>query len=156
MPLDTLSVGLNLRMTSAVDSHSRKLKDDFGRNYVQQFTIGSGAANRANKGYADVRTLNGTETLDLSGSLTNGVGDTCAFTQVKFLYVRHLGTSGTLTVDTEVTNGATTLVKSIVLQAGDEFLVRWSAGRAITAGTADLLRITSSTNLDYEIAIAGE
>jgi len=157
MALDTFQITTHFSniSTSNGSTGSQKKRDEFSRNAQTAYAIGSGVQ-KANKGWSDARTLSGTETLDLAGALINGVGDACVFSSIKGLYIRNTGTSGTLTIDTGVANGATALFGSINLGPGEEVVFQWRNGKTVTPATADLLRFVSTASLVYEISIAGE
>jgi hypothetical protein len=155
-----LTTGIRYQATAENTSGSRKRQDKIDQNGTTEFTIGSAAAQAANKEFHDTRTLNNTtENLDLSGALTNGIGESIVFTKVRSFYAKNLETSvSNVKFDTDVANGANTLFDAFTLAPGERVLFEWPtlAGKAITAATADLIRATTTGNCQYEIGIAGE
>ena len=75
-------------------------------NQVLSLSSGTGS-NAADEAWGDQRTLSTTsETLDLSGSLTNAFGTTVAFVEVRTIYIRHTGSTGVLTIGNAASNQA--------------------------------------------------
>lgn len=137
----------------------------FAPNYV--FTDGSGA-NQANKVWSDTRTLaaSANEDLDLNGSsLIDAFGVAMAFTKIKaIIVVADAANTNDVVVGGAASNGfispfgaATDKVK--VRPGGMMVLVDPSAaGYAVTAATADLLRVTNGgagTGVNYTIFLIG-
>lgn len=130
-----------------------------------EFTTGAGA-NGANEFFSDTRTLadSASESLDLAGSLTNGLGVTVALARVKFIYIKNKSTTQVLSVGGAASNqfinwvgDATDIVK--LRPGGFLLLVAPDAtGYAVTAGTGDLLKIANGAagaSTDYDIVIGG-
>jgi hypothetical protein len=136
------------------------------------FTDGSGAG-QANKIYVRGSAGTGTQAqsvntdIDLSGSLTDDLGNSVVFTQIKAIIVAVPATNpGTLTVGPAASNGFTGpfsgTTPAIVLPATEaaRFAVaRYGAtGWTVTAGTGDLLRIASAATAGtylYDLVIIG-
>lgn len=131
-------------------------------------TLGSGTgANQANQVFHDRRTLalSTGETLDLSGGLTNGLGQTCTFTKVKILWILAATTNvNDVVVSVPAANGfvspfnaAADAVK--VKPGGMLLLVAPDAnGYGVTADTADLLTVTNGgagTAVTYDVILVG-
>lgn len=123
-------------------------------------------ANANDRVFADQRTVNASsnDSLDLSGSLADGLGGTAVFAKVKGLYVYAAsGNTNNVVITRPASNGL-----PIFSAAGDAFPLRPGAmflwlspdltGVAVTAGTGDLLDLTNSgagTSVTYDIVILG-
>ncbi len=86
------NIGFTINKTN-VSLNDTGSSQGFGTS-VQRSAIGTGA-NNFNEGYCAVRTLNAntSETLDLSGSLVNLLGETIAFARVYGLSIELLNTA---------------------------------------------------------------
>lgn len=116
---------------------------------TQTITDGT-AANQANKVYRAYRSLAATtsETLDLSGSLTNFHGDTVAFTGIKSLTIAIVAPDGTkkLTVGNAASNSFQGPLSSSATQDvySDMEWKNWSAGGfPVANGSTDNLKINN-------------
>lgn len=131
------------------------------------WTIASGTGSgQADKVYSAQRTLaaSATEDLDLAAVLAGVFGDTLSMAKIKAVFVQAAGGN---TNDVQVTrpaaNGVPLFIAAgdgIALGPGQTFL--WCAptgnGKAVTAGTGDLLTVTNSagvTGVTYNIIIIG-
>lgn len=134
----------------------------------QRVTITDGAtANKASQVWGDTRTLtsSATEALDLSGSLTNGVGASVALTRVIAIGISAAAAnSSTITVGGAASNawepwagaaGDTIKIRPggcLILTAPD------ATGLAVVAGTADQLKIlndSGAASATYSIFLMG-
>lgn len=137
---------------------------------VYQAVLSSGTGvGQADLLFHDQRTLSAsaTENLDLSGSLADAFGATLAFVKVKaIVFVAASTNTNNVIVGGDVTNtffpmfGAET--DSLILRPGATFAliagVGDSTGYAVTAGTADLLKVTNSagtTGVTYDVYVFG-
>jgi hypothetical protein len=124
---------------------------------------GTGQANKAWRDGDRSILASASENLDLSGTLTDRLGQPVVFTAIKALVVRPKSTNVTnLVLGAAAANpwapllGATgtltCLPGFVYLIAGDV-----GAGYAVTAGTGDILKIANggATDLLYDIAIVG-
>ena len=152
----TLSSALDLGSASSIELLEETLK----------LATGTGAS-QGNQVFSDTRSLgaSSSEELDLSGSLTNGLGVTVSFSRVVVMIVRGAAANGdTFTVGGSAANGFDTWV----LAAGDAVTVRPggtlclvtpdSTGYAVTAATGDLLKITNNDAAaagNYDIVLIG-
>lgn len=113
--------------------------------------------------FGDSRTLSTTnETLDLSGSLANGIGGTAVFVEVRLIYIRNTHATGTLTVGNATAPAyaglfPTSTYTMIVPPGG---FVCWYApkdgyGLTVTATTGDGLKIDASAAITYDIVLGG-
>lgn len=128
------------------------------------FAQGTGAG-QVDKLYVYRGTLaaSASDTLDLSGSLTDPVENACVFVKVKGVYVRQVATDGYtstgITVAATVTNSAAAW--NIPLKRGGVFLLFDPSATGlftVTAGTGDLFKITNAdgaNGADYFVAICG-
>jgi hypothetical protein len=123
------------------------------------------AADQSDRIFTDTRTISAsaTDSLDLSGALTNAFG-TVTFARIKAVLVK---ASASNTNNVNVTRPASNGVP-LFLAASDGIAVRpggcfmWVApdvtGVAVTAGTGDLLDIVNSaggTSVVYDIVVIG-
>ncbi|MEZ0155261.1 MAG: hypothetical protein AB9Q22_10230 [Candidatus Reddybacter sp.] len=122
--------------------------------------------NQANQMFTDQRTvaLSTTDTLDLSGTLVNNLGQTVALTKVKALIISAaVGNGSTLTVGGNVNAFADWLGAAAhtvkVRPGGVLCLVAPDAtAYAVTGGTGDLLDITNDDGAaaaTYDIVVIG-
>lgn len=151
-------------LTNALDLSTPE--DALSRDYTLNLGDGNGA-NQANQVFHDQRTLaaSASEELDLSGGLTNGLGQSVTFTKLKLLLIKAAaGNTNDVLVGGASLNGfiapfgdATDVIK--VKPGGTLLLVAPDAnGYAVTAGTADLLKIANSgagSGVTYDIVAIG-
>lgn len=167
-----MSLNSKLAVTISAD-HLKALdladgKVALSKVYQAILTSGTGVG-QADLLFHDTRTLSAsaTENLDLAGSLTDAFGATLAFVKVKALvFVAASTNTNNVIVGGDVTNtffpmfGAET--DSLILRPGMTFAlicgVGDSAGLAVTASTADLLKVTNSagtTGVSYDVYVFG-
>lgn len=136
--------------------------------YTKRTTLTSGTgANQADMLWHDTRTVaaSSTDSLDLVGTLVNGLGDTQTFARVKGLLVAAAAAN---TNNCNVTSDGTAGVPGLFLALGDGVVVRpgglflWTAsdatGAVVTATTGDLLKVANSgagTSVAYDVVIIG-
>lgn len=127
------------------------------------FTDGVGA-NQCNQHWHDRRTLAGgaSETLDLSGSLTQFQGTTVTLSRIKVLYIYNRSTTKVLTIDPDpagVDGWTAFITDNLVLRPGGAILATApdATGWTVAGGTNDKLRITNDAgdSCDYDIYVAG-
>lgn len=154
----SLTANVTITARESSSEGDRALQDKTSINEAFTFLDATGALG-APKVFSDNRTLNTTnETLDLSGALASGLGTATVFTKVRLFAVLWNG-AGTLEVDCSLTNGATGLMtgKATIGQGGMLVVIDpTAAGLAITAGTAELVKFTSTGAGTYDILVAGE
>lgn len=136
-------------------------------NYSQTYTLANGtSADQANMMWADTRTLtaSSSENLDVAGGLTNGFGDTITFTRLKgiIIFAAAANTNNVLVGgDAASISTLTGNINDIVVIRPGGFLALCSpdaTGYAITATTADILKIANSagsTSVTYDIILIG-
>lgn len=139
--------------------------DRLEKNYSLALTDGTGA-NQAKNHWHDQRTLaaSASESLDLAGGLTNLLGEVLTFTKIKAIFI-FAATANTNNVEV---GGAAANAFPLFKDAtdiypappGGIFLVTFpdANGKAVTAGTGDLLKIANSgagTGVTYDIVIVG-
>jgi hypothetical protein len=134
--------------------------------YNKQITDGVGE-NQMNLIWSDTRSLNATasEDLDLAGGLTSGLGATLTFARVKELaIVNNTTTAGFfLEVGGAASNawstpfGSTNDVIKVAPGGCLKLSAPSAAGYAVTAGTADILKINNpnASSISYSILIGG-
>lgn len=153
----TLLVSIQSATTTTAGTGTGSTTDKFVLSTGRvAYTVGTGSG-QVSKQY-NVQFNEPTATTvnyDLSGSLTNRAGDAAVFTQVRLFYVKNTSTAANLTIGGG-TNAAP--VPVVTLAPGCEILYRCptTGGLAITAGTADILKVTSDAiNGKADIAIVG-
>lgn len=150
-------------LSSGLDLGS--VRDEINRKVQQVFSDGAGA-DQANAVFHDRRTLaaSGTESLDLAGSLVDGLGRALTFTKIKaVIVIASDGNTNNVQVTRPAANGL-----PIFLAAGDGlaltpggifvFVDPSAAGVTVTAGTGDLFTLTNSaagTGVTYDVIIIG-
>ena len=164
MALDTrLKLSLSSLLTGATDLQPRSAP----LNYVvsKALTNGTGA-NQADRVFSDQRTIaaSATDSLDLSGTLTDAFGAAVTFARIKMVLVTAAATNvNNVNVTRPASNGV-----PLFLAAGDGVPVRpggmfcWACtdatGVAVTAGTGDLVDIVNSgagSSVVYDIVVIG-
>ena len=113
--------------------------------------------------FKDTRTLaaSGTENLDLAGVLVDAFGATATSAEIIAIYVKAAAGNTNNVVIGNVTNGFVGplgATGTYTVSPGDFFLATSRAGWAVTAATADLLKITNSaagTPVTYDVVIIG-
>lgn len=137
-------------------------------NFAAELASGTGAG-QADKIFADTRTLaaSASEDLDLAGVLADPLGSLVTFVKIKALIIRAAaGNTNNVIVGGATTNGfvawAGGATHTVTVRPGGLFaLVAGDAdasGYAVTAGTADLLKIANSgagTSVSYDILVIG-
>jgi hypothetical protein len=153
----TITVGVSALLTGAPDVGSAR--HTVSESFAKSFTDGTGASQAKNM-YVDDFTIvgAGTQTYDLAGALTNGLG-AVVFTAVKAIIIENTGT-GNLVYG----NGSNPLLAfvggaahTIAIPAGGMVCMvdPTAAGQPITAGTGDILTLTG-TDCAGTIIIIGE
>lgn len=161
----SLTISVDVTQKNTVDLST--ILDNVKKTYSTAFTNGQGA-NKAENIFHDQRTVtaSATDSLDLSGSLTNKFGTTVAFTKIKGIIVFAAAAN---TNDVQVQGPASNGFINWILAAGDGIAIQpggvfalvnpSSGGYAITAGTGDLLDFVNSaggTSVVYDVIIIGE
>lgn len=161
-----INLSVSAALSSALDLVSPAAR--LSQRYTTELDDGT-AAGMADKVFSDTRTLaaSGTENLDLAGSLTDALGAALTFARVKAIII-HAAAANTNNV--VVGGDATTTFFGMFADETDAVVVRPGAtlalfcgdadalGYAVTAATADLLKITNSgagTGVTYDIIIIG-
>jgi hypothetical protein len=152
------------QQSSALDLTSPEA--DVAKSYTDSFANGTGA-NQAQEIFSDSRTItgSGTDNLDLSGTLTDALGATVAFTGVKAIVIRNTGTVQ-IRVGKKISNGfagpydQTAGALGHIVEPGGTYFVSnpSAAGWAVTAATADLLSVEnlSASAAAYDVIIVGK
>ena len=165
MPLSaTLIVQAAVNLTSALDLVTGSAPMNFKQENA--FAEGNGL-NQAEDVFSDQRTItaSSTDSLDLSGGLTNIYGVSLTFTKIKAIIIKAaVGNTNDVGVLAPAANGLADIFGAV----GDKVLIRpggtlcliapTAAGYAVTAATADLLDIVNEaggTSVIYDIIIVG-
>ena len=139
----SINISISATHVNALDLGN--VTDSVSRTISQAFANGAGA-NQANKFYHDQIDIaaSGSTTLDLSGSLTDGLGQTVTIAELKALIVKNNSTGDKLTMG-DATNpvgifGAD--AHTIDIFPGGVFAMTWPTadGLAIAAGVSDELK----------------
>lgn len=137
-------------------------------DYNLALATGTGAG-QADLIFSDQRTLaaSAAEDLDLAGVLTDGLGTTLTFAKIKALIVKAASTNtNNVIVGGAATNGfvswAGGATHTVTVRPGGYMVLATGSadttGYAVTAGTADLLKIANSggtTGVTYDVIIIG-
>lgn len=146
-------------------------------NIQEALTFGTGN-DASDELWHDRRIVDASQTdqLDLAGVLKNYAGDTITFAKVHAILIHnrsdetlttgdhgvaHTASAAVIEVLPSAANGALLLKAAsdtIILAAGDWFVLFSKAGKTITADTGDLLDIIETAALEaaYDIVILGE
>lgn len=164
MALDSrVKLIINSLLTGSTDLQSRTAPLEYA--YNKALTTGTGA-NQADRLFTDQRTItaSSTDSLDLSGTLTDAFGATVTFARIKAVFVTAAaGNTNNVNVTRPAANGV-----PLFLAAGDGVPVKpggmfaWMApdatGVAVTAGTGDLIDMVNSgagTSVTYDVVVIG-
>ncbi|MEU6168089.1 hypothetical protein [Streptomyces tanashiensis] len=167
MPLSgtSLAVSAYAELTQALDLGVGRAPQALSRS----MSLGSGtAAGQADRVWSDRRTLaaSATEDLDLAGVLLDAFGAAVSFARVKGIIIATAaGNTNNVIVGAAAANPWATLLSAtgtVTLRPGAFLAVGTGAadatGYAVTAGTADLLKIANSgagTPVTYDIHVIG-
>ncbi|MHC5259905.1 hypothetical protein ACYSUO_18665 [Streptomyces sp. UC4497] len=165
MPMSaSLSMAASVDLSKALDLTTAR--DGLAFRRAVQLNDGTGAG-KADRVFHDRRTLaaSATEDLDLAGVLLDAFGATITFVRVKGLFISAAAANTNNVVVGAATNAWATLLSAtgtLTLRPGAS--VGAMAGPAdttayaVTAGTADLLKIANSgagSTVSYDIVIVG-
>ena len=167
MPLTTrLSIAASAIQTATLDLGTAQAQ--LAKSYTFDLANGT-AAGQADRVFHDTRTLaaSANEDLDLAGVLVDALGVTLTFARIKGLIVAAAAANtNNVIVGGAASNGFISWVgastHTITLRPGAVLTLMAGAadvtGYAVTAATADLLRIANSagsTTVTYDITIIG-
>jgi K+-sensing histidine kinase KdpD len=161
----SITVGITGELTASGDMES--IVSRLAKRFAVDFADGSGAAQAANF-FADQRTLgaNATENLDLNGVLVNALGAVIAFTKIKAIAIFAAAeNTNDVVIGNAASNGWAALFNgsataTAVIKPGGCLVAAApaAAGFAVTAGTADILKIGNTgggSSVTYDIVIIG-
>jgi hypothetical protein len=160
----TGSMKINFAGTQAASPDKGSAAHSVAQAVNQAFANGT-AANQANQMFVDTRTVSGSsnDDLDLSGSFVDELGATIAFTSIKGFLITSDAANGDVLNIGAGTNpffsffaDSTDILK--VHPGGTAMLVNpTAAGYAVTASTADILRIANAdaSSATYTIYLIG-
>lgn len=156
----SLSIAALLSGSLDVESVSSRLAQHFSASFAD-----GAAAGQASRLWSDRRTLASatSENIDLSGVLVDAFGAGISLTKLKALILVSDPANTTALTLGNVTNGIVGFLgaatQSIVINAGGMFMIVApdAAGYAITAATADLLKVANAAGAaaTYDIFIIG-
>lgn len=160
------SVNVSLRLTATKAGDLSSPNDPLSKAINTAFTFGTGE-DQINQLWSDSRSLAGaaSESLDLSGVLTNAFGVTCQFSKVKAILIHNISDDAAAIL--EVGGAAAAQVPLFFKHTSDIILVNQGAyflacdpvtGYTVTGTTADILKMLNASadkTLTYEIVIAG-
>lgn len=167
MPLSgiQLAVSATATLTSALDLGTGSAPQALSRSMS---LLSGTAAGQADRVFSDRRTLaaSATEDLDLAGVLLDAFGAAITFARIKGLVIAAATTNtNNVVVGAAASNPWATLLSAtgtVTLRPGAFIAVGTgttdATGYAVTAGTADLLKVANSagsTSVTYDIHIIG-
>ncbi len=156
-----VSISINATQVGTADLGNPSVKVAIAE--LLQFTAGNAALGTADVMFKDTRTLaaSGTENLDLTGVLTDAFGATVANAEIIAIYVKAAAANTNSVVIGNVASGFVGplgATGTYTVLPGDFFLATSRAGWAVTASSADLLKIANSaggTSVTYDIVVIG-
>jgi hypothetical protein len=134
---------------------------------IRDATVNGSGAGQADKHWHDQRTISASsnDDLDLAGGLTDALGQACTFAEIRGMIVRNRSTSGAVSIGgtTAASNAwvawVTGTAPAVVVPAGGTVILWVPTGTAwaVTAGTADILRIGNpgGAAVTYDIYLIG-
>lgn len=155
----SMSVGVQDRRTIGANS----VETNVGPGVTTSWTIGDGTgANQGNRTWHARRTIpgGGNDDLDLAGGLTDvQTGAAVTFISIISIIVSNRSSTNTITIGGG-TNAVSTMLgatSALTLRPGGAVAIHApdATGYAITAATADILRIAGTAGQSYDIAIVG-
>ncbi len=159
----TVKLSIAALLTGSTDLASKT--SPLNKVYSQALSDGAGAG-QANVIFADTRTIaaSGNEDIDVAAALTDLLGDAAVFARIKAIVIRASdGNTNNVQVTRPASNGVPLFMAAgdgISLAPGEVF--SWfsgtAAGKAVTAGTGDLINIANSggtTGVTYDIIVIG-
>lgn len=159
LPGVTASIGLSL---NAVLTGAHALTPGSAGVAISKklaFSPGTATVDQTDVMFADTRTLanNGTENLDLTGTLLNPLGTVVAAAEITLIYAEVI--SGNIVIGAAGSNpflGPLGATGTYSLSAGEFVLMSSRAGYTVTAATGDLLKILAgSAGAVYSIIAIG-
>ena len=161
MTINSGAFTFSANVTESVTSGSKVSEFRDAITWSQQWSDGTGDNEIEKRWYGYYENQSGAVSLDLD-NLTDDAGNALAFTKIKSIVVVNLQ----LVTDTEYvevfgdTNGLVGFVKVdtdvvVVQPAGIYVGVYPSDGATVTAGTGDILLLTPSAAMDFEVHITG-
>lgn len=161
-----LTTNLDLKISGAktLSADIGTNKYTFSHTYSKSMSNGVGA-NQANMVFTDVRSTSGNDDLDLYGGLTSTHNETINFTNVKTIMIESSASNTTnILIGGHDTAPCSSMFSDatdqLVLKPGGVFLLSVSPnadGYAVTATTADILRIAAASGtVEYSVIIIGD
>jgi hypothetical protein len=155
-----LITSITLRSAKSSESGDRTATDTFSATSRTQWTDGSGAG-AASKEYGVAQTTLGTvsDTYDLSGALTNAIGEAVVFTKITAAYFSTPSTNaGTINVGGGANPWNKLIVGTLALPPGASALMQSTSGTVwtVTASTGDILTVAGTSGDKYQFYLAGE
>lgn len=165
----SLSVGFNWNYTETTDLAAATASQ--GLTITDSLTSGI-TLDKADRMFADTRSVaaSSNDDIDLSGSLTDPLGQTVTFGKIKGLLLKNKSTTAgdVLQVSGNGAAGFTTWLKDNAANSADGVrvgpdgcLMLWNpslAAYSVTATTADILRITElggANTVSYDLVLIG-
>lgn len=161
-----IHAGIDATYSGASAYSTQTAVTTFKKDSLVPISLDSGTAlGQADTLFTSERTLSAsaTENLDFAGALVDNLGNTLTFGHVKALEIEaDAGNTNNVVIGATSANaflaafGAST--HTWTLQPGDRMVVYSKAGWAVTAATADLLKVANSaagTSVKYRITAIG-
>ena len=156
-----VSISINATQVGTADLGNPSVKVAIAESL--QFVAGNAALGTADVMFKDTRTLaaSASENLDLTGVLVDAFGATVANAEIIAIYVKAAAANTNSVVIGNVASGFVGplgATGTYTVLPGDFFLATSRAGWAVTASSADLLKIANSaggTSVTYDIVVIG-
>jgi hypothetical protein len=159
-----------MKLTATISIESEQTSISGGRTATDRYNVAgttryvdSTGASAVNKQYNIVTTsasVSSTNNLDLSGSLTDAIGNAAVFTKVRTFFAKAPSTNAAaVSIGSASASAWAAMINGeIKLPPGTEICIKTvsSAGFAVAAGTTDLLRVANAASDTYELYVAGE
>lgn len=159
----TITLGIDAKLAGSNDLGNAAFKARFDKSI--SFLPGTDAISKADLLFSDTRTLSASssEDLDLAGVLATPLGVTIAAAEIVAIYIAAAAgnTNNVIVGGASATQfvgpfGAAT--HTLAIQPGQFIFLSCQKGWAVTAGSADLLKVANSSSgsaVSYDIMLIG-
>lgn len=152
----TLTTASTVKGVKSAESGDRTASDTYSNTSRTQWTDGTGAG-AVNKQYGTPQTTLGTvaDSVDLSGSLENAIGEAVVFTAAKVI---EFTTPSTNTANVLLYGSTSFLYGTLTFPPGARMTAEVSGGTywTVSAGTNDVFYVSGTSGNKYQHYLAGE